>query len=59
MCNAMDATLTLTELLDDPLTRLMMSTDGVSEHDHSELWLRVKERLMDRAISAGDVPDRF
>jgi hypothetical protein len=54
----MDETLTLTELLHDPLTRLMMSTDGVSERDHCELWLRVKDTLVVRAISAGDVPDR-
>ena len=58
MCKVMNQTLTLAELLHDPLTRLMMATDGVSERDHSELWFRVKDSVLDRAIFACGIPLR-
>ncbi|MDR3537481.1 MAG: hypothetical protein P4L71_13370 [Acetobacteraceae bacterium] len=45
-------TLTLTGLLQDPLTRMLMRSDGVSEQDFSDLLLRVKDCLLARHGSA-------
>jgi hypothetical protein len=49
MCTPTDRTLTLAQLLQDPLVRLVMQSDNVSEQDHSALMLRVQECLMARA----------
>jgi len=49
MCKTMEGTLTLAMLLQDPLVRLVMQSDNVSEEDHSALMFRVQECLMARA----------
>jgi len=49
MCNTTEGTLTLAQLLKDPLVRLVMQSDNVSEKDHSALMFRVQECLMARA----------
>jgi hypothetical protein len=49
MCTTTDSTLTLAQLLQDPLVHLVMRSDNVSEKDHSALMLRVQECLMARA----------
>jgi hypothetical protein len=49
MCETTEGTLTLAQLLKDPLVRLVMQSDNVSEEDHSALMLRVQECLMARA----------
>jgi hypothetical protein len=49
MCTTTDSTLTLAALLKDPLIRLVMRSDNVSEEDHSALMFRVQECLMARA----------
>jgi hypothetical protein len=48
MCTTTDSTLTLAALLKDPLIRLVMRSDNVSEEDHSALMFRVQECLMAR-----------
>ena len=58
MCEAKVRTFTLAELLQDPLTRLAMTSDGVSEKDFSELLLRVKDVLHGRAVPGVDRQDR-
>ena len=45
MCAMSDSTLTLTTLLQDPLVRLVMRSDNVSEKDHSDLLFRVRDTL--------------
>jgi len=47
------STLTLAGLLQDPLIRMVMRSDNVSEADHSELLYRVKESRIERS----SVPD--
>jgi hypothetical protein len=49
MCTLTTGTLTLTAMLQDPLIRLVMHSDNVSEEDHSELLHRVKQLLIARA----------
>ncbi len=49
MCTLTTGALTLTTMLQDPLIRLVMHSDNVSEEDHSELWYRVKQLLSARA----------
>ncbi len=49
MCTTTISTLTLTTMLQDPLIRLVMRSDNVSEQDHSELLFRVKDSLAARA----------
>ena len=49
MCMTTVSTLTLTGLLHDPLTRLVMRSDGVSEQDFSDLLRRVQDSLIARA----------
>lgn len=56
MCTMEDGTLTLGTLLQDPLTRMLMQRDGVSEREFSELMLRVQNVLADRALCA---PTRY
>jgi hypothetical protein len=51
------STLTLATMLQDPLIRLVMRSDNVSEEDHSELLYRVKQSLIASAeITAAGVP---
>jgi hypothetical protein len=47
--------LTLAGLLQDPLTRMVMRSDGVTETDLSNLMLRVKDCLLARqeTLSSG------
>jgi hypothetical protein len=49
MCTTTISTLTLAAMLQDPLIKLMMHSDNVSEQDHSALLYRVKESLIMRA----------
>jgi hypothetical protein len=49
MCETTEGTLTLAMLLQDPLVRLVMQSDNVSEEDHSALMFRVQECLLARA----------
>ena len=49
MCTTTEGTLTLSAMLHDPLIRLVMRSDGVSEKDLSDLLLRVKDTLVARA----------
>lgn len=51
MCMNESGTLTLTGLLQDPLTRLVMRSDGVTEQDFSDLMLRVKDCLLARTTT--------
>ena len=48
MCMTDSGTLTLTGLLQDPLTRMVMRSDGVSEQDFSDLMLHVQDCLLAR-----------
>jgi len=43
------STLTLAGLLEDPLVKLVMRSDNVSDSDHSALLFRVKDALIARA----------
>ena len=45
MCTMECGPLTLSALLQDPLTRMLMHRDGVSEQDFSALLLRVQGLL--------------
>ncbi len=49
MCETTGCTLTLAALLEDPLVRLVMRSDNVSETDHSALLIRVQKSLIARA----------
>ncbi|WP_428485608.1 hypothetical protein [Rhodopila sp.] len=49
MCTTTISTLTLNTMLQDPLVRLVMHSDKVSEEDHSQLLFRIQESLMARA----------
>lgn len=42
MCMTVMEPLTLAGLLSDPLTRMVMHSDGVSEQEFAELWLRIQ-----------------
>jgi hypothetical protein len=55
MCMMTVSALTLTGLLQDPLTKLVMRSDGVSERDFSELLLRVQDTLIARATQSQPV----
>jgi hypothetical protein len=55
MCMTDSGTLTLSGLLADPLTRLLMCRDGVTEQDFSDLLLRVKDSITARI---GNDPSR-
>ena len=48
MCTTTFSTLTLAALLQDPLVRMVMRSDKVSDSDHSELLHRVKDSLAAR-----------
>jgi hypothetical protein len=57
MCTTTIRTLTLAAMLQDPLIKLVMRSDNVSEEDHSELLYRVKQSLVMRAdITEACVP---
>lgn len=43
MCMTVIETLTLSGLLADPLTRMVMHSDGVSEQEFTELWQRIQD----------------
>lgn len=50
MCTTTFGTLTLAALLDDPLIKAVMRSDGVSEVDHEALLFRVKNSLAGREV---------
>jgi hypothetical protein len=43
MCGNAEYGLTMAGLLDDPLTQLLMRSDGVTAEAHADLWERVHE----------------
>jgi len=45
MCEVKFEALTLATLLDDPLTRLVMRSDGVTDQDFADLWVRVRDSV--------------
>ncbi len=49
MCTTTISTLTLNTMLQDPLIKLVMRSDNVSEIEHSALLYRVQESLVARA----------
>jgi len=51
MCTTGLGTLTLAGMLDDPLIKAVMRSDGVSEGEHSALLFRVKDQLAEREVS--------
>jgi hypothetical protein len=48
MCMTTTGTLTMSALLTDPLIRMVMRSDGVSEDDFTALLFRVKDTLEQR-----------
>ncbi|MBN8896568.1 MAG: hypothetical protein BGO51_21410 [Rhodospirillales bacterium 69-11] len=55
MCMTNCGTLTVTTLLQDPLTRMLMRSDGVSEEAFAELLQRVQDCLAARAAAPSEV----
>ena len=53
MCMTDAGTLTLTGLLQDPLIRMVMRSDGVTEQYFSDLMLRVQDTLLARQPPGG------
>jgi hypothetical protein len=45
MCDFVIEPLTLATLLNDPLTRMVMRSDGVSEQEFAALWEQVRGSL--------------
>jgi len=56
MCTTTISTLTLATMLQDPLIKLVMRSDNVSETDHSALLHRVQEALSARGCLPVPVP---
>jgi hypothetical protein len=52
MCTTTFGTLTLANMLSDPLILAMMHSDRVSERDHEALLFRVKDVLAGRETDA-------
>jgi hypothetical protein len=50
MCVTTISTLTLNTMLQDPLIKLVMRSDNVSEQDHSALLHRVRQSLLARSV---------
>jgi hypothetical protein len=48
MCGNGDYGLTMADLLQDPLTQLLMRSDGVTAEAHADLWERIREALAAR-----------
>ena len=48
MCTTTFGTLTLANMLSDPLIQAMMRSDGVSDREHADLLYRVKDKLSER-----------
>lgn len=60
MCMTDRGTLTLAGLLQDPLTRLLMQSDGVTEEEFAQLLHRVQDCLLAReADEPADPPRRW
>ena len=53
MCTQADDGLTMAGLLNDPLTHLLMRSDGVSHEDHADLWERTREATIARNAMDG------
>jgi len=51
MCGMSIDTMTLSGLLEDQLTQLVMRSDGVSEEDFSALMYRMRDTLAARAVA--------
>ena len=48
MCATPHYGLTMDGLLNDPLTQMMMRSDGVSREAHADLWERIRETVIAR-----------
>jgi hypothetical protein len=48
MCDNTNYGLTMDGLLNDPLTQMMMRSDGVSHEEHADLWERTRETVSAR-----------
>ena len=48
MCANTNYGLTMDGLLNDPLTQLMMRSDGVTHEEHADLWERTRETAIAR-----------
>jgi hypothetical protein len=53
MCTTTIRTLNLNSMLQDPLIKLVMRSDNVSEQDHSALLHRVQKSLIARCVEIG------
>ena len=53
MCTNANVGLTVAGLLNDPLTHLLMRSDGVSHEDHADLWERTREAAIARDAMEG------
>jgi len=58
MCMTTISTLTLTGMLRDPLIKLVMRSDGVSDEDFSALLYRVKDTMIAQGRMDGCLPRR-
>lgn len=48
MCANTNYRLTMDGLLNDPLTQMLMRSDGVSHEEHADLWERTRETAIAR-----------
>lgn len=48
MCTTTHGTMTMANMLNDPLIQAVMRSDGVSTHELTALLVRVKDTLDDR-----------
>lgn len=57
MCTTTISTLTLAAMLQDPLIKMVMRSDNVSEEAHSDLLTRVQRSLVARMdVAEANVP---
>jgi hypothetical protein len=53
MCANLNDGLTMDGLLNDPLTQMMMRSDGVTHEQHTDLWERARETAVARFALQG------
>lgn len=53
MCDKTDCALTMAGLLDDPMTQMLMRSDGVSRQAHAALWERIRDAVAARFVGPG------
>ena len=52
LCQDRDGALTIAMLLDDPLTRLVMRSDGISHGDMLDVLIQARENVLRREREA-------